>query len=53
MPLKRLSKLLYLNPADWQRRKQFKTMVLVVLATLFLGCLIAGLILLIAYKKRF
>jgi hypothetical protein len=53
MPLKRLSKLLYPDPADWQRRKQFKTMVLVVLATLFLGCFIAGLVLFLAYKKRF
>ena len=50
MPLKFLSKKFFPGEADWQRRKQFKTLIWVVFTAICLGCIIGGVML--YYDKK-
>jgi hypothetical protein len=51
MPINFLAKKLFPREADWQRKKQFKTIFWVVIASVIFGVIVGGFMLFAAYKN--
>jgi hypothetical protein len=51
MPIDFFTRRLFPRQADWQRRKQIKTMIYVIAISLVIGSALAGFILYEAYKR--